>query len=135
MPWFGQENFLKAQKKGPFTDHSYVEAIDKCRRLSRAEGIDKLMDEHHLDAIVAPTTGPAHRTDLVYGDRDTGGSSTLADVAGYPSITVPAGYVTGMPVGISFFRRAWTEAKLIGLAFAFEQASKARRVPQFMATI
>ncbi len=90
-----------------------------------------MMNKHQLDAIVAPTTGPAHVTDYVYGDRDTGGSSTPAAVAGYPSITVPAGNVSGLPVGLSFFGRAWSEPLLLKLAYAFEQATKHRFRPAF----
>lgn len=101
MPYFGQEHFLAAQGKGPLTEKAYLEALDKNHRLSREEGIDAVIKEYQLDAMVAPTTGPAHLIDLVYGDRDTGGSTSPAAVAGYPSITVPAGYVFGLPVGIS----------------------------------
>ena len=98
MPFFGQEIFLRAQARGPLTDRAYVEALEKNHRLSQAEGIDAVMNEHRLDAIVSPTTGPAHTTDLVYGDRDTGGCTSPAAVAGYPHITVPAGDVFGVPV-------------------------------------
>jgi amidase len=132
MPYFGQEIFLRAQAKGPLTDKAYQDALAASRRLSRTEGIDAIMNERQLDALVAPTTGPAHRTDLVYGDRDTGGSSSPAAVAGYPDITVPAGQVFGLPVGISFFGRAWTEPTLLKIAFAFEQATNARAVPRFL---
>jgi amidase len=134
MPFFAQELFLKAQDKGPLTTPAYVEALEKCRRLSRAEGIDAVMDQHTLDALVAPTGGPAWTTDLVNGDHFTGGSSTAAAVAGYPSVTVPAGFVYGLPVGISFFGRAWSEATLVKLAYAFEQATRHRRAPRFLAT-
>ncbi len=132
MPHFGQEILLKAEAKGPLTDQAYRDALAKCRRLSRAEGIDAVMDQYQLDALVAPTTGPAPVTDYVYGDRDTGGSTSPAAVAGYPSITVPAGLVSGLPVGISFFGRAFSEPKLLQVAFAFEQATKFRRPPQFL---
>ena len=135
MPWFGQEIFLKSQEKGPLTEKAYLDAVEKCRRLSQDEGIDAVMNQYKLDAVIAPTTGPAHRTDLVYGDRDTGGSSTPAAVAGYPSITVPAGRVFGLPVGVSFFGKAWSEPVLLSLAFAFEQASKVRQAPQYRATL
>ncbi len=135
MPYFGQETLLRAREKGALSDKVYLNALEKCRRLSQELGIDAIMNQHRLDALIAPTTGPAHKTDLVYGDRDTGGSSTPAAVAGYPDITVPAGQVFGLPVGISFFGRAWSEPVLIRLAFAFEQACKARRAPQFRPTV
>ena len=135
MPFFGQEIFLKAQAKGPLTDKAYVEALDKNHRLSRDEGIDAVMNEHKLHAIVSPTTGPAQKTDLVYGDRDTGGCTTPAAVAGYPHITVPAGDVRGLPVGLSFFGPAFSEPVLLKCAFAFEQATKARRAPRFLPTL
>jgi len=134
MPYFGQEQFLKAQEKGPLTDKAYLEALEKNRRLSRAEGIVAIMDQHRLDAIVAPTGGPAWITDCVTGDHFGGGSSTPAAVAGYPNINVPAGFAFGLPVGISFMGRAWSEGVLIRLAFAFEQATKARRPPRFRET-
>ncbi len=129
---FGQEEFLRAQARGPLTDKVYLDALEKCRRMSRAEGIDALMDRHQLDAIVAHSGGPAGVTDLVYGDRDVGGSSSPAAVAGYPNITVPVGDIVGLPVGISFFGRAWSEPVLLKIAFAFEQATKHRKAPRFL---
>jgi amidase len=135
MPFFGQEIFLKAQARGPLTDQAYVDALEKNHRLSRAEGIDAVMKEHKLDVMVSPTTGPAPKTDLVYGDRDTGGCTTPAAVAGYPHITVPAGDVLGLPVGLSFFGRAFSEPTLLKCAFAFEQATQARRAPCFLPTL
>ena len=131
MPYFGQEHFIQAQAKGPLTDKRYRDALARNHRLSREEGIDRVMDEHRLDALLAPTGGPAWVTDLVNGDSYGGGSSGGAAVSGYPNITVPAGFVHGLPVGISFFGRVWSEGKLIRLAYAFEQATQARRAPQF----
>ena len=134
MPFFGQELFEKAAKLGPLTGSEYREALARCRRLTREEGIDRTMDDRKLDALIAPTGGPAWLTDLVGGDHVSGGSSTLAAVAGYPSVTVPAGLVFGLPVGISFFGRAWSEPVLLRLAHAFELATGARRPPRFLAT-
>ncbi len=135
MPFFGQELFIQAQEKGPLTDKAYLDALERCRRLSRQEGLDALMDRHKLDAVVAPSGGPAGKTDPVYGDRGVGGSSSAAAVAGYPSITVPAGFVFGLPVGISFFGRAYSEPILLKLAYAFEQVTKARRAPTFALSV
>jgi amidase len=135
MKWFGQELCEMAEKKGPLTDDAYIEARAKCRRLTREEGIDGVLEKHKLDAIIAPTNGPACLTDLVNGDQGTGGCSSPAAVAGYPHVTVPAGFIHGLPVGMSFFGTAWTEGKLIRLAYAFEQATKARKEPEFLATV
>jgi amidase len=134
MPYFGQDRFVKAEAKGPLTSKDYLEALATCRRLARVEGIDAVLDKHKLDALVAPTEGPAWLTDLVVGDRFLCSSSTAAAVAGYPSVTVPAGFVFGLPVGLSFFGRAWSEPTLLRLAYAFEQATKSRKPPQFQAT-
>ena len=134
MPYFGQEIFEMAQKKGPLTSQGYRSALAKCRRLSRTEGIDALVGKHRLDAFVAPTGGPAWVTDLLNGDHFTGGSSTPAAVAGYASITVPAGFVHGLPVGISFIGGAWSEPTLIRLAYGFEQATHVRQPPRFVPT-
>jgi amidase len=135
LKFFGQETMLNAQKKGPLTEQAYLDAVKNAKRLAGTEGIDAVMDQHRLDAIVAPTSGPAGVIDPVYGDRGEGGSSSPAAVAGYPNITVPAGYVHGLPVGISFFGRAWSEPVLLKIAFAFEQQTKARRSPKFLPTL
>jgi amidase len=134
MPYFGQEFFLQAEAKGPLTSKEYIEALKVCRRMSRKEGIDATMKKFKLDALVAPTDSPAWLTDLILGDHFIGGSSTVAAVAGYPSITVPAGFVFGLPVGISFFSRAWSEPALLKYAYAFEQATHARKPPEFLET-
>ena len=135
MPYFGQDLFLKAQAKGPLTEKAYLDALDKNHQLARTEGIDATMDKYRLDAMVAPTGGPAWLTDLINGDHVAGGSSNAAAVAGYPNINVTAGFISGLPVGISFFGRAWSEPVLIRLAFAFEQATTARQAPRFLSTI
>jgi amidase len=132
MPYFGQEIMLMAQEKGPLTSKEYLEALENNHRLSRIEGIDATLREHRLDAIVAPSGGPPWVTDWVNGDHHVGGSSSPAAVAGYPSITVPAGYIFGLPVGISFFGGAYQEPTLIKLAFAFEQATGVRQPPRFL---
>jgi amidase len=134
MPFFGQDLFVKAQAKGPLTADAYRKALARGHRLSRTEGIDAVLKKHRLDALVAPTGGPAWLTDLINGDHFTGGSSTPAAVAGYPNINVPAGFVFGLPVGISFFGTAWSEPKLIKLAYSFEQATRLRKPPRFLPT-
>jgi amidase len=135
MPYFGQDLFIKAEAKGPLTSKEYVEALAMNQRLSRTEGIDAVMTKNRLDAMVAPTGGPPWPTDLLNGDHFTGGYSSPSAVAGYPHITVPAGYVHGLPVGLSFFGQAYSEPVLIKLAFAFEQATRFRRPPQFLPTV
>jgi amidase len=135
MPYFGQDLFLKAEAKGPLTTAEYIQALEKNHRLARTEGIDALMDKQRLDAIVAPTGGPAWITDLVNGDHVAGGSSNAAAVAGYPNINVTAGFIHGLPVGISFFGRAWSEPTLIRLAYAFEQATNVRQTPRFLPAV
>jgi amidase len=134
MPFFGQELMLQAQKKGSLTEKEYKDALARDLKLSRKEGIDAVMDRLHLDAIVAPTGTPPWTTDLINGDHTIGSSTTPAAVAGYPSITVPAGFAYGQPVGISFIGRAWSEATLIKFAYAYEQATRHRRPPTFAAT-
>jgi amidase len=135
MQYFAQDLFLKAQEKGPLTDKEYIAALAANHELSREKGIDAVMDKFHLDALVAPTGGPAWITDLANGDHAVGGSSNAAAVAGYPNINVPAGFVFGLPVGISFFGRAWSEATLLKIAYGFEQLVNARKTPQFLREI
>jgi amidase len=134
MPYFGQDLLIRAEAKGPLTEKAYLEALAKNHLMSRTQGIDFALAKDKLDALIAPTGGPSWPTDCVNGDHFTGGYSTASAVAGYPHITVPAGYVFGLPVGISFFASAYSEPTLIKLAFAFEQATKARRPPQFLPT-
>jgi amidase len=135
LPWFGQEELVNSQAKGPLTEKAYRDALAACRRFARAEGIDRVMDEHRLDALVAPTAGPAHVTDWLNGDHALGDSTTPAAVAGYPSITVPAGFISGLPVGISFFGRAWSEPKLLAIAYGYERATAIRRPPAYIKTV
>ena len=135
MPYFQQEIFEEAQAKGDLTSTEYVEALATCKRLSGPEGIDVVMDEHRLDAIFAPTGGPPWKIDLVNGDHFGGGSSTPAAVSGYPNITVPGGYVRGLPVGVSFFGRAWSEPVLLRVAHAYEQATRHRQPPRLPASL
>ena len=135
MPYFGQDLLIKAQSKGPLTEKEYLEAVAKNHQLAGKEGIDAVMDEHKLDALIGPTGGPAWVTDLLNGDHFGGGSSTAAAVAGYPNINVTAGFISGLPVGISFFGRAWSEPALIKIAYGFEQAIKARQAPRFLPSV
>lgn len=132
MPYFGQDLFIKAEAKGPLTEKKYLKALAKNHLLSRTQGIDFVLRKHRLDALIAPTGGPAWPTDWINGDHFTGGYSSASAVAGYPHITVPAGYVFGLPVGISFFGAAWSEPKLIQYAYAFEQATRVRQAPRFL---
>ncbi len=135
LKYFGQEIFEQAQEKGPLTTPAYRKALAKNHRLSRAQGIDAVIRQHKLDALIAPTGAPVWTTDLVNGDHYTGGYSTASAVSGYPHITVPAGMVFGLPVGLSFFAGAWSEPALLRYAFAFEQATNARKAPTFLGTV
>ena len=135
MPLFGQELFEQAQRKGSTASRTYRTALERCRRYSRALGIDAVMVRHRLDAIVCPTAGPAWLIDHVNGDSGGASCTTPAAVAGYPHVTVPMGSVSGLPVGLSLFGRAWSEPVLIRAAFAYEQASRMRRPPQFLSTV
>ena len=130
MPYFKQEILVAAQEKGELTAPDYQEALAKTVKQSR-KGIERLVQENKLDAIVAPTGGPAWTTDVINGDKYVGGSSSPAARAGYPNITVPAGFVAGLPVGLSFFGEAYTEPKLLRVAYAFEQATQKRQAPTF----
>ena len=132
LQYFGQDLFTQAQAKGPLTDKVYLSAKAKARRLSRVEGLDKTLAAHKLDALIAPSGGPAWLTDLINGDYGTGGSSGPAAVAGYPSVTVPAGFVRGLPVGVSFIGPAWSEGALLGMAYAYEQRTRLRRPPEYL---
>ena len=137
MPYFGQEILEMAEKKGPLTDPKYRAALSSNRQKARALGIDAVMTQHKLDALFAPTGGVPWLTDLVNGDSSAANAeapSTITSVAGYPHITVPAGYFRGLPVGVSFFGRAWSEPTLIKLAYAYEQATKHRKPPAFAPT-
>jgi amidase len=135
LRYFGQEILLEAQKKGPLTENRYLQALSNTKKYSRDSGIDSIIKRRSLDVIIAPTGGPAWVTDLINGDHYLGGSSTPAACAGYPAITVPAGFVEGLPVGVTFIGKAWSEPQLIQYAYSFEQATKHRKMPAFEAGI
>ena len=135
LKYFGQEVFVQAQAKGPLTEKAYLDALAKDHQMARTDGIDATMQKYQLDAIVAPTNGPPAPIDFVNGEGGSVSSSTVAAVAGYPSVTVPAGYTFGLPVGISFFGKPWSEGTLIKAAYAYEQASKLRVKPGFTPTV
>jgi amidase len=135
MPWFGQELFEQAVKKGPLTGKAYLDALAKCRKLSRDQGLDAVFKEHQLDALLAPTGSPSWLIDYINGDHFVLGSSTPAAVAGYPAITVPAGYERGLPLGVTFIGKPWSEGALIKFAFAYEQATRHRKRPALRPTV
>ncbi len=135
MPWFDQEIFEESQAKGDLTSEEYLKALEESKRFAGKEGIDAVMAELNLDAIIAQTNGPAWTIDWVNGDHFSGGSSSPAAISGYPNVTVPMGFVHGLPVGISFFGKAWSEPKLLKIAYAFEQATNHRKAPGFMKTL
>ena len=135
MPIFGQETMIKAQEKEGLDSKEYLEALETCRRLSRTEGLDKALTENMMDALIAPTGGPAWLTDHVTGDHFSGGSSSLAAMSGYASITLPAGYIHGLPIGISFIGGPYSEPTIIRLAYSFEQATEIRIPPEFKPSV
>jgi amidase len=135
MPWFGQELFLRADTKGPLTEAAYRSARAKCVLMARTQGVDATLAKFKLDAIILPSNAPSWPTDHLNGDHVTGGNTAFAAVAGYPSITVPMGLVQGLPVGLSFVGPAWSEAKLIGLAYSFEQTTRWRQSPRYLRTL
>ncbi|UCF37276.1 MAG: amidase [Acidobacteriota bacterium] len=135
MPFFEQNVFLESQEKGELSEKEYVDALSAVRTLSREKGLDLALGENDLDAIIAPSGGPAWMTDHVNGDHFSGGSSSPAAISGYPNISVPMGLIHGLPVGLSFFGSAWSESTLIRFAFAFEQVSRARSKPMFLKTL
>src|SRR5690606_31193650 len=135
MPWFGQELFEAAEAKGPLSDEQYLTAVETSRRLAGPEGIDAALAGQDLDALLAPATSPAWPIDPVNGDHFLGAGYGAAAVAGYPSITVPMGDAHGLPFGLVFMGPAWSESRLIGYAYAYEQLSRKRRPPQFLPTL
>ena len=135
LPYFGQEIFEQSQEMGPLTEQAYLDARATCIELTREKGIDATMNEHRLDALLGATAGPAGAIDWVYGERGLGGSSQMPAVSGYPHVTVPGGWYLGLPMNVSFYGRAWSEPVLLRIAYAFEQATHMRRVPQFLATM
>jgi amidase len=135
MPIFGQDLMIETQEKEGLNAKEYLDALETCRKLSRTEGLDKALNESNLDVLIAPTGGPAWLTDHVIGDHHTGGSSSLAAMSGYASITVPAGYIHGLPIGISFIGGPFSEPILIRIAYSFEQATQVRIPPDFKSSV
>jgi amidase len=135
MAWFGQETFLYAESKGGLDSAEYIEALGMVRQLARRNGIDATLSKHKVDAIIAPTTSPAWLIDLLLGDNTELGASVVSAAAGYPSVTVPAGDVLGLPVGMIFIGTAWSEPTLLKLAYGFEQTVRARRAPTFQPSV
>jgi amidase len=134
LKYFNQNLLEVANKKGDLNSPDYKKALEIMEKGSRSEGIDKIMDQNNLDALMAPTGSPAWKTDLILGDHYVGGSSSLAAIAGYPAITVPMGFINNLPVGITFFGKAWSESKLIGIAYSYEQGTRHRKVPKYLVT-
>jgi amidase len=134
LKYFDQKIFIMAEKKGDINNPEYRKALEKMLKATRLNGIDKLMDSARLDAIIAPTGSPAWKTDLILGDHFVGGSSSPAAISGYPAITVPMGFIDELPVGITFFGRAWSESTLLGLAYSYEQGTKHRKAPKYLLT-
>jgi amidase len=134
LKYFDQKILIQAEQKGDLNSKEYIEALNKILKITREDGIDKLMNTNNLDALIAPTGSPAWKTDLILGDHFVGGSSSLAAIAGYPAITVPLGFISGLPVGITFFGKAWSEPVLIEIAYSYEQATMHRRAPGYLAT-
>jgi amidase len=136
MPLFGQELFVQSEKTKGLNDAEYRKALATARRLAGPEGVDMLLKTHKVDALVAPTTGPAWLIDVVNGDQYTGGgASSLPAVAGYPHLTVPMGMVKGLPIGLSFIGPAWSDAEILSLGYAYEQRTRARPVPRYLRSI
>jgi amidase len=134
LRYFNQKILETANKKGDLSSPDYKKALEKMHRATRENGIDKMMDSNNLDALIAPTGSPAWKTDLLLGDHFVGGSSSLAAISGYPAITVPMGFIENLPVGITFFGRAWSEPVLLEMACSYEQVTKHRKVPKYLKT-